>query len=106
GKGLGHEFLKHIERTEILLILIDATSENIKKDYEVLLNELNNYSKILFNKKKMIGISKIDLLSADELKKMKKDLAKKFTEEIFYFSAVAKINITELIDKLWANLNR
>ncbi|MCB0747592.1 MAG: GTPase ObgE, partial [Ignavibacteriae bacterium] len=74
GKGLGHEFLKHIERTEILLILIDATSENIKKDYEVLLNELNNYSKILFNKKKMIGISKIDLLSADELKKMKKDL--------------------------------
>ncbi|MBK8944964.1 MAG: GTPase ObgE [Ignavibacteriae bacterium] len=105
GKGLGHEFLKHIERTEILLILIDSTSENISKDYKILLNELNKYSKILFGKKKIIGISKIDLIEPKILEKLKKKLQKTFSEEIIFFSSASKINISELIDRLWANLN-
>jgi len=105
GKGLGHEFLKHIERTEILLILIDSTSENIPKDYKILLSELNNYSKILFGKKKIIGISKIDLIEPKAVEKLKKKLQKSFDEEIIFFSSSSKINISELIDRLWANLN-
>ncbi len=106
GKGLGHEFLRHIERTEILLIIIEAISENIEKDYKTLLNELNNYSKILFNKIKIIGISKIDLVEPKELDKLKKKLEKNFEEETILFSSITKRNISELVDKLWINLNR
>ncbi len=105
GKGLGHEFLKHIERTELLLVMIDSTSENIKKDYEVLLKELNNYSKYLSKKKKIIGISKIDLLPTDEVKKIKVKLEKMFNEQVILFSAVSGSNIQQLVDLLWKNLN-
>ena len=105
GKGLGHEFLKHIERTELLLVMIDATSENIKKDYEVLLKELHNYSKYLAKKEKIIGISKIDLLPSDEVKKLKIKLEKMFKEEVILFSAVSGLNIQQLVDILWKNLN-
>jgi len=105
GKGLGHEFLKHIERTELLLILIDSTSENIKKDYDILLKELNNYSKLLFKKKKIIGISKIDLLTSEDITKLKSKLSKIFDEEVMFFSAVSGSNIQELLDRLWTNLN-
>ncbi len=106
GKGLGIKFLKHIERTEILLILIDATSENIPKDYKVLLSELSNHSKILTTKKKLIGISKIDLLTPAELKKLSTKLKKTFSEEVLFFSSATNSNITELIDRLWINLGR
>ena len=105
GKGLGHEFLKHIERTELLLVMIDSTSENIKKDYEVLLRELNSYSKYLSKKKKIIGISKTDLLSSNDVKKLKTKLDKMFNEEVILFSAVSGLNIQQLIDMLWKNLN-
>ena len=105
GKGLGHEFLKHIERTELLLVMIDSTSENIKKDYETLLKELNNYSKLLSTKKKIIGISKIDLLPPEEVEKLRKKLKKNFEEEIMFFSAVSGSNIQELLDRLWSDLN-
>jgi GTP-binding protein len=105
GKGLGHEFLKHIERTELLLLMIDSTSEDIKKDYEILLNELNSFSNYLSKKKKIIGISKIDLLSTEDVKKIKTKLEKMFNEEIILFSAVSGLNIQKLIDMLWKNLN-
>jgi GTP-binding protein len=102
---LGHEFLKHIERTELLLVMIDSTSENIKKDYEVLLRELNSYSNYLSKKKKIIGISKTDLLSSNDVKKLKTKLDKMFNEEVILFSAVSGLNIQQLIDMLWKNLN-
>ena len=105
GKGLGHEFLKHIERTELLLIMIDSTSMNIKKDYKVLLKELNNYSSHLFKKRKIIGLSKIDLISKNNLAKLKTKENKLFDEEVICFSAVSGFNIQELLDILWSNLN-
>lgn len=105
GKGLGHEFLKHIERTELLLVMIDATSEDIKKDFDILLKELNNYSSLLFTKKKIIGISKIDLLPPEEITKLRKKLKKIFDEEVMFFSAVSGANIQELLDRLWSDLN-
>lgn len=104
GKGLGHEFLKHIERTELLLIMIDITSENIISDYKTLLEELNKYSEILAKKKKIISFSKTDLLTDDELKKIKKETQKEIKEEIILFSAVAGKNIDSLLNLLWNNL--
>lgn len=105
GKGLGHEFLKHIERTGILLIMIEASSENIKEDYKVLLNELNSYSKVLSSKKKIIGISKVDILSEAEISKLVKKASKELGVDVFPFSAVSGYNIQQLIDLLWQNLN-
>ena len=105
GKGLGHEFLKHIERTELLLVMIDATSENIKNDYDILLKELNNYSKLLFNKRKLIGISKTDLITDDEKIKLHEKLVSEFGQDVILFSAVSGYNIQKLLDWLWANIN-
>lgn len=74
GKGLGHDFLKHIERTTILLHLIDATSENPQQDYQTVANEISAYNKKLGSKEEIIVLNKIDL--ADKLpKKFKYDLA-------------------------------
>ncbi len=106
GKGLGHEFLRHIERTGLLLILIEATSENIEKDYNVLLQELNNYSKILSKKEKIIGISKIDLLSEEELNKIREKTNSIFDENVIFFSSVSQQNINLLLDIIWNNLHR
>ena len=105
GKGLGHEFLKHIERTELLFLLIEASSEDIKNDYEVLLSELNNYGELLSKKKKILGISKTDLLTEDDIIKLEQKLTATFGEDLILFSAVTGHNIQKLIDKLWANLN-
>ena len=105
GKGLGHEFLKHIERTELLLVMIDSSSENIKADYDILIKELNNYSSILAKKKKIIGVSKTDLIPHQDLKKFESKLKDKFGEEVILFSAVSGYNIQELLDKLWTSLS-
>lgn len=106
GKGLGHEFLRHIERTKLLLMIIDVSTVSIKKDYKILISELNNYSTILSKKDKIIGISKIDLITNKELQKIKSNLKNVFKEEIICFSAVAGINIEILKNKLWTCLNR
>lgn len=106
GKGLGHEFLRHIERTKLLLMIIDVSTVSIKKDYKILISELSNYSTILSKKDKIIGISKIDLITNKELQKIKSNLKNVFKEEIIYFSAVAGINIEILKNKLWTCLNR
>ncbi|MEE9430836.1 MAG: GTPase ObgE [Melioribacteraceae bacterium] len=104
GKGLGHEFLKHIERTELLLILIDVTTENFKKDYNVLLKELSNYSPILSKKKKIVSFSKIDLIPKDELQKLQKEIKSEIKEEVLFFSAIANINLNLLLNKLWEHI--
>lgn len=104
GKGLGHEFLKHIERTGLLLILIESVSSDIIKDYQIILNELNKYSKLLSQKRKLVGISKSDLLAPNDLSSLKSKIKNKFDEEVIFFSAVSGYNIKELLDILWKNL--
>lgn len=104
GKGLGHKFLKHIERTKILLILIDASSDNYQYQFDTIISELNNYSKVLAEKKKIVAFSKIDILSSDELKNLKKLKLKKYNEKIIFFSSAANINIDEVLKVLWKNL--
>jgi GTP-binding protein len=105
GKGLGVKFLKHIERTRILLFLIDITSENYQEEYNVLLNELKTYSKKLAAKTKIASLSKADLLEETELKKYKKKKIKNADSPLLIFSAVSGYGLNELVDYLWNKLN-
>jgi GTPase len=104
GKGLGHRFLRHIERNSILLFLIPADSKDHKEEYKILVNELKRYNPEMLQKDFVIAISKSDLLD-DELKAaIKKELPKK-VPHIFISSATGS-NLTELKDLLWNTLNQ
>ncbi len=104
GKGLGHKFLKHIERTKLLLFLIDITSENFQKDYNILLNELKSYSPKLAEKTKIVSLSKADLVEELELKKLTKKKIKNADSNLLPFSSATNYGINELIDYLWQAL--
>jgi GTP-binding protein len=105
GKGLGHKFLRHIERTKILLFLIEATSQNFQKDYNVLLNEINSYSPLLAKKMKIAALSKTDLIEDSELKKLAKKKIKNSDSPLILFSSATGKGVKELIDYLWHALN-
>jgi GTPase len=105
GKGLGLKFLRHIERTKILLILIDITSEDYLNDYKTLINELQAYSKVLGKKKRIVAFSKADLLEKNELKKITKRKFPGYRGPVLVFSSAAKIGIQELLDCIWKTLN-
>jgi len=103
GKGLGHRFLRHIERNSTLLFLIPADSNDILKEYEILLNELKKYNPELMDKDRLLAISKSDMLD-DELKtEIEKELPKDVPH--IFISSVAQTGLTELKDKLWKMLN-
>ncbi|MCZ4318836.1 GTPase ObgE [Aequorivita viscosa] len=106
GKGIGHRFLRHIERNSTLLFLIPADAPDIKEQYEILVDELRRYNPQLLDKERLVAISKSDMLD-DELKaEMKKILDKEFKNIPYLFiSSVAHQGLTELKDKLWAMLN-
>lgn len=103
GKGLGHRFLRHIERNSTLLFLIPADSDDLAKEYEILLNELKKHNPELLDKQRLLAISKSDMLD-DELKE---ELAKEVPEGVPYLfiSSVAQMGLTELKDELWKMLN-
>ena len=106
GKGLGHYFLRHIERNSTLLFLVPADADDIKKEYEILLDELRRYNPEMLDKDRLIVISKCDMLD-DELKaELKKQLDKEFKGTPYMFiSSVAQQGLQELKDKLWQMLN-
>lgn len=106
GKGLGIKFLRHVERTKILLFLIDITSDDYQRDFDILYNELKKYSRKLVEKKILVALSKADLLSESELKKMKKVKFKKVEEPALIISAVSGYGIEKLIDTLWNALHQ
>lgn len=101
GKGLGYKFLKHIERTKILLMLIDSTVEEPLNEYEVLIEELSKFSELLKEKVKVIAFTKSDLLSEEDKKELSELKVKNYDNEIFVISAVAQDGIANLIDYLW-----
>ena len=103
GKGLGHRFLRHIERNSALLFLIPADSDDINKEYEILLNELKKHNPELLDKERLLAISKTDMLD-EELQAEIKEALPKGVEAIF-ISSVAEIGLQELKDKLWKMLN-
>lgn len=110
GKGLGHKFLRHIERTKILLFLIDITSEDYQGTFDILNKELNSYSKVLSGKKKIIALSKADLFEEEKIKKIsRKKIKVKSTSDgqnlpLFVFSSATKLGLENLLDQIWTNL--
>ncbi len=106
GKGLGLKFLRHIERTRILLFLIDITSENYQEGYNVLLNELKRHSKKLAAKTKIVSLSKADLLEESELKKIQKKKIENADSPVFIFSSVTGYGLQSLVDYLWKQLKK
>jgi GTP-binding protein len=101
GKGLGHQFLRHIERTKIILFLIDISSENYENDYEILFNELKNYSNKLIEKKILISLSKADLADDEKMKKVYHIKIGKDKKKPVIFSSVKNIGVQDLLDTLW-----
>ncbi|WP_298555442.1 GTPase ObgE [uncultured Algibacter sp.] len=105
GKGLGHYFLRHIERNSILLFLIPADAKDIRKQYDILLDELRRYNPEMLDKERIIAISKSDMLD-DELKaEMKIVLDNELPIPYLFISSVAQQGITKLKDVLWKMLN-
>ncbi len=101
GKGLGLKFLRHIERTRILLIMIDVTDENYQQTFETLISELKNYSETLSKKQKLLAFTKIDLLTPEKLEEEKSRKVKGYEGKIHFISAVSGKGIKELLDNLW-----
>ncbi len=105
GKGLGHYFLRHIERNSLLLFLIPADADDIKKQYDILLDELRRYNPEMLDKERIIAISKCDMLD-DELKvELKNELDNELPIPYLFISSVAQQGITQLKDVLWKMLN-
>lgn len=106
GKGLGHYFLRHIERNATLLFLIPADSNDISKEYEILLDELKRYNPELLDKERLVAISKSDMLDEELMDEMRVELDKDLKNVPYMFiSSVAQQGIKELKDKLWVMLN-
>jgi GTP-binding protein len=103
GKGLGHYFLRHIERNAALLFMIPADTDDIQKEYKILLNELKKYNPELMDKERLLAITKIDMLDDIMLEQMKKEVPKDI--EVVFISSVAQIGLELLKDKLWNLLN-
>lgn len=104
GKGLGLKFLRHIERTKILLLMIDISSEDHHKEYKTLVNELEQYSKVLSKKKKILAYSKADLADKDTIQKLKKKKIAGCSGPVLVFSSATRTGIQELLDTLWKEL--
>ena len=103
GKGLGLRFLRHIERNSTLLFLVPADSDDITKEYQILLGELQKYNPELLDKDRILAVSKSDMLD-DELKaEIEKELPKDIPS--LFISSVAQQGLTELKDLIWQKLN-
>lgn len=103
GKGLGHRFLRHIERNSVLLFLIPADSADHKKEFEILVNELEQYNPELLHKQFIIAISKSDMLDEELTAAIEKELPKDVPH--LFMSAVTTKGLVELKDLLWKVLN-
>jgi len=102
GKGLGARFLRHIERNSVLLFMIPADSEDIHKEYKVLIEELRHYNPQLIDKKRVLAISKSDLLDDELMDEIRKDLPK---IPYVFISSHTESGLMELKDLLWKQLN-
>jgi GTP-binding protein len=102
GKGLGLRFLRHIERNSILLFLIPADSSNHYNEYQILLNELQQFNPDLLDKQRIVAISKSDLLDQDLMNDITKEM--KGIPHVF-FSSISETGIVALKDLIWKSLN-
>ena len=102
GKGLGHRFLRHIERNSMLIFLIPADSKNIREEYGVLLKELEKYNPELLDKPRLLVVSKSDLLDEELKQEIRKDLPQ---IRYHFISSVANLGLVSLNDIIWNILN-
>lgn len=103
GRGLGLRFLRHIERNSLLLFMVPGDTDNIKREYEILLNEVGSFNEGLLNKHRILAVTKSDLLDEELMEILREDLPDDLP--VIFISAVAGHNITELKDLLWTELN-
>ena len=103
GKGLGHRFLRHIERNSTLLFLVPADSDDIQKEYEILLNELKKHNPELLDKDRLLAVSKSDMLDDELQTEIEKELPKDIPH--LFISSVTQTGLIELKDTLWKMLN-
>ena len=103
GKGLGLRFLRHIERNSTLLFLVPADTDDIVKEYQILLGELQKYNPELLDKDRILAISKSDMLDEELIVEIKKELPKDL--EYLFISSVAQQGLVELKDLIWKKLN-
>ena len=107
GRGLGLRFLRHIERNAVLLFMVPVITEDIKKEYEILLAELEKYNPQLLTKARILAISKCDIADPEiDLDKLTKDLSEELEIPVISFSSASGMGITELKDLLWEELNK
>lgn len=104
GKGLGHRFLRHIERNSALLFLIPADSDDHRKEFDILRNELEEYNPELLQKDFVIAISKSDMLDEELKDAIKKELPANIP--LLFISSITNKGLTELKDLLWDTLNK
>lgn len=105
GSGLGDKFLKHIEKCKILVHLIDATSNDLVRDYQIIRNEISSYSEDLATKIEIICLNKIDLIDQKPLNQKIKALQKYTKKEIFFISAATGKNVSDLLNQIHKLLN-
>jgi len=103
GKGLGLRFLRHIERNSTLLFMVPADSDDIAKEYEILLGELQKYNPELLDKDRILAISKSDMLDEELIAEIKEELPTDLPS--LFISSVTQQGITELKDLIWKKLN-
>ena len=103
GKGLGLRFLRHIERNSLLLFMVPGDTDDIKKEYDILLNELQNFNPEMLDKHRVLAITKCDLLD-EELIDMLRDTLPTDVQAVF-ISSVTGFGLNELKDILWKELN-
>ena len=99
GKGLGIRFLRHIERNSILLFLIPADAKDIGDQYRILLGELRKYNPELLDKKRLLAISKVDMLDEELMKEMERDIPKDLP--YVFISSISQFNLEKLKDLIW-----
>lgn len=103
GRGLGLRFLRHIERNSLLLFMIPGDTDNIRKEYEILLEELRKFNPGLLQKHRILAITKCDLLDEELIEMLKAELPEDLP--VVFISAVTGYGLTELKNKLWEELN-
>ncbi len=103
GKGLGHRFLRHIERNSSLLFMIPCDAKDIQKEYDILLNELKKYNPELLHKKRILAITKCDMLDEQMTNEMKAILPEGIPH--IFISAVSGLNVDRLKDMIWEQIN-
>ena len=103
GKGLGIRFLRHIERNPLLLFMVPADSRDIRAEYEILLNELRKYNPELLDKKRLLAVTKSDMLDEELLRGLQEELPPDISS--IFISSVTQQGITALKDLIWKNLH-